>query len=249
MNQQLDIALVKILVKVQPVACVKFARKVALLVLKLGRDVEEDIAVFFGVFLEQPVVVVDVFVGQVGHLLVLPAGHRQNRLDDDAAVGGNAGQLVNQQVILLHELLLGHQGDGVDAKGNHQTVWLALFDRLFDGEPVAVGTQLDERVVADGLLGAAVDGEHLFRWKQLVGQQTVGAAVADEGGFTQVILGVDLVDVGSRFGCGALLGRFRVGKADFLVGASLRSEVAAGQQQDAGGAGGKQRRRIFFTEQ
>lgn len=98
-------------------------------------------------------------------------------------------------------------------------------------------------------LGAAVDGEHLFRWKQLVGQQTVGAAVADEGGFTQVILGVDLVDVGSRFGCGALLGRFRVGKADFLVGASLRSEVAAGQQQDAGGAGGKQRRRIFFTEQ
>ena len=149
---------------------------------------------------------VDVFVGQVGHLLVLPAGHRQNRLDDDAAVGGNAGQLVNQQVVLLHELLLGHQGDGVDTEGNHQTVRLPLFDRLLDGEPVAVGTQLDERVVADGLLGAAVDGEHLFRWKQLVGQQTVGAAVADEGGFTQVILGVDLVDVGSRFGCGALLG-------------------------------------------
>ena len=93
--------LVKVLVKVQPVACIKFARKVALLVLKLGRDVEEDIAVFLGILLEQLVVVVDVFVGQVRHLLVLPAGHRQNRLDDDAAVGGNTGQLVNQQVVLL----------------------------------------------------------------------------------------------------------------------------------------------------
>ena len=174
------------------------------LILKIVGNVEEGVAVFLGVVFEQGVVVVDVLVGQRGHLQILPVCHRQNRLDDNFAVGRNGHQLVDQDVVFFHELLVGHQRDGVDPEGDKDAAGLALSHRFLYSKVFSTRLQLDESVLPDGLLGAAVDGKYLLGREQLIGQQAVGAAVPDEGGLSQIIFGVNLM------AAGAFLGLFRL---------------------------------------
>ena len=84
-------------------------------------------------------------------------------------------------------------------------------------------------------MGAAVNGKDLFRWKQLIGEQSVGAAVTDKYRFTKVIFRVDLVGIGGTCLFSLFfrqLDRWRLGGLGAAGECSGQTECTDGEQDE-----------------